>query len=333
MCMREPEHDTEFAELVRRASATLMPVGEPVEEALSLEKFRQRRAELSLSPSETRRSNARPRQMLYVAASVMTILAGAIGLYATRHLGNAKRDRRVVATSTYQTKANERVTVRVGTATMTLAPVTTVTALTFADGGGAEIRLDGEAIFKVTSSERSPFVVSTGHSTVRVLGTAFAVRRYATDGRTRVVVFDGRVAVRGSEPSAGDSVLSPNMLATISDSGRVTVQRNVRTSDYTAWTNGRLVFNDAPVRAVLADLGRAYDLDIKLADSTLVSHRLTLTIPVENQSATQVLRVLEAILDARVVRSGRIITLVPGRAPTRRPEAMRLFPAEVQYGR
>ena len=54
----------------------------------------------------------------------------------------------------------------------------------------------------------------------------------------RVVVTDGRVAVRG----AGlDAILTNRMLGIIDDSGRVSVTPNINIDDYSALTSGRLV--------------------------------------------------------------------------------------------
>jgi ferric-dicitrate binding protein FerR (iron transport regulator) len=326
MGMREPEHDPEYdpelAELVRRATVTLTPVGEPVDAERSLQAFLERHAGIMHASPKTgvRRTSAparqRPRWAPY-AVGFATVLS-AIAVFATTRMVRSNRTSFGTTTS-YHTGANERATVRVGSAIVTLAPATTITART-SDERGTEVTLDGEALFTVTS-------------TTRVLGTTFTVRRYTTERQTRVVVLDGRVAVNHRGTYASDTVLSARMLAVLPDSGSMVVDRDVPVDDYTAWTNGRLVFRNTPVRSVIAEVGRTYDLDIRLADSTLSDHPLTLTIPVESQSASQVRHVLEAILDAHVTRNGRIITLVPGRASITRPDAMRLSSPEVQYGR
>jgi ferric-dicitrate binding protein FerR (iron transport regulator) len=337
--MKEQEHhashDPSFTGLVRQASASLAPVGEPIEAEASLRAFWERHAESTrMAPATGVRTpkslnNESGRRGWFPVAVVAALSAILIAVITP--VGRPTVDEPTV-TKTYRTGANERATVQLGSATVRLAPATTMTARTTGPLG-TNITIDGEALFTVESSSRAPFIVHAGRSTVRVLGTTFTVRRYDSERQTRVVVLDGRVGVRGANTDARDTVLSARMLAIVPDSGQVTIDQKVRVDDYTAWTNGRLVFRNVPVRHVIAEVGRTYDLDIRLADSTVGEHPLTLTIPVESQSAGQVLRVLEAILDAHVTRNGRIITLVPGRPATRRPDVLRLSPKEIQYGR
>src|SRR5690606_18071558 len=91
----------------------------------------------------------------------------------------------------YRTAAGQRATVRLADgSTITLAPGTVVSV-----AAGA-VTVSGEAFFVVAPTPARPFSVRTSTAHVRVLGTAFAVRHYASETSSRVVVEDGRVAVR-----------------------------------------------------------------------------------------------------------------------------------------
>lgn len=210
------------------------------------------------------------------------------------------------------------------------------------------VTVQGQALFHVAHHSDRPFVVRTGRSFTRVLGTTFLVRQYTADHATRVVVVDGRVSVRGVRGNNGNNrigtttadpqaVLTANTSAEVNDSGQVIVTPNVVVDDYTGWTNGVLQFHNTPARDVITDLGRTYGVDIQLADSTLASHPLTWTVSVATQSLTDVLDGLATILDAHVVRDGTSITLKPGRTTVRKstPRHMpsHLLTLEPQYGK
>src|SRR5205823_9940716 len=66
-----------------------------------------------------------------------------------------------------------------------------------ADYGAArrELYLDGEAYFQVTPDSQRPLRVHTAASVTEDLGTAFAIRAYADQVATEVVVAQGRVAL------------------------------------------------------------------------------------------------------------------------------------------
>jgi ferric-dicitrate binding protein FerR (iron transport regulator) len=75
------------------------------------------------------------------------------------------------------------------------------------------------------------------------------------------------------------------------------------------WTSGTLAFNGTPLREVIPQLARWYDVDIRLADSSLSSRRFTATL--RNQPASEALALLALSLDVTVEREGRAVVLRP----------------------
>ena len=69
-----------------------------------------------------------------------------------------------------------------------------------ADYGVSDRRvyLEGEAYFEVKHDSAARFLVHTDHAVTEDLGTRFDVRAYRGDSVMRVVVAEGRVAVRGN---------------------------------------------------------------------------------------------------------------------------------------
>ncbi len=149
-----------------------------------------------------------------------------------------------------------------------------------------------------------PFAAVAGGAVVRDVGTAFTLRSYADDDRTQVVVASGEVAF-------GDSrvALHPGDLAQRTPAGDIAVLRGVNVTRYLSWTRGELSFDDVPLRSVAADLGRWYDVDIQITDSTLAARHVTIVFP--DPDLTRVLRSLTVALHAGYTREGQIILLSP----------------------
>jgi len=174
------------------------------------------------------------------------------------------------------------------------------------------VELEGQAYFVVRRDARRPFRVHTRRGTTEDLGTAFDVRAYREEPYLQVVVAAGRVALRGARGDATDSValtLKPRDRAVIDARGNATTTAGVSLQQYLAWTRGALVFNDAPLASVLAQLGRRYDLDIETDDGSLDGERLTISFT--TQSADEALTALAKVLDARVTRVERLVRLIP----------------------
>ena len=124
---------------------------------------------------------------------------------------------------------------------------------------------------------------------------------------TRVAVTSGAVdvaavAARDAEPT----VLHGGDRAEVKGE-RMTVERGVASGDELSWTHGTLVFHDASMATVAAELRRWYGIRLVVADSTIASRRLTATF--DRGGADDVGRVLAAVLGGTVSRSSDTLRL------------------------
>ncbi len=173
------------------------------------------------------------------------------------------------------------------------------------------MRLDGEAYFDVVLNARIPFVVHTRNVRTDVLGTTFTVRRYERDVSTRVAVTTGRVSVAAFTDTNRSArhptvVLSAGMVGDVTDSSAVALAAS-DLSEYTGWRTGSLEFYRTPIRDVLASIERWYGYQFRLADSAVLQRDLTATFDPRN--ATDMLRTLDALLDAILTVDGTVVTI------------------------
>jgi len=218
-----------------------------------------------------------------------------------------------------------------------LAPATRIVVKTFTPGAGMQITMTGQALFTVQHQSGVPVTVQTDDAVARVLGTTFFVRHYATDRATQIAVIDGRVAmqqIHGRSSATHAVVLAAPTLGTTNDSTGVTVRPIPATDRYTVWTAGTLIFDETPVRDILADVARAYGVDIHLADSTLAAHRLTWAVQTTHRTADDAIGDLSILLNLRVRHNKNVFTLGPehGAGSHSSPLPSHLSP-ESSYGR
>jgi ferric-dicitrate binding protein FerR (iron transport regulator) len=173
------------------------------------------------------------------------------------------------------------------------------------NGGARTITLDGEARFVVTPSDDRPFLVQTGRIATRVLGTAFTVRRYASDSVTQVAVSAGKVTSGGR----GQSVtITAGRVARVTDSTAVlTTTEDAGT--YTDWDRNRLVFKRTPVPELLAAVSRWYGYEFKLSSPAIAKQHVSLTI--STKDAADMLVALKGTLEVDLTFDGKVITLTP----------------------
>ena len=187
--------------------------------------------------------------------------------------------------------------------------------LTVAAGYGAgkrDVSLRGEAYFAVRHDSTSPFVVRAGDALVRDIGTAFAVHSDRGDG-VRVVVTSGAVSMRAASATSDSVLLHAGDRALLEPDGRIVAQRAGATDDDLAWRAGRLVFRDAPIAQVAADLRRWYGIELRVSDSALAGRHVTASFT-SADPAERVLDVIALALGARVERRADTVILRAVRA-------------------
>jgi transmembrane sensor len=168
------------------------------------------------------------------------------------------------------------------------------------------VDLDGEAYFVVAPDATHPFIVRTERGSTQDLGTEFAIRAYRQEASLRVVVAEGRVALHSAKGADPMLVTLRARDRAVLDSGGATVTRDVALANDLAWTRGALLFDDAPLARVIAQLERWYDLEIEV-DQGLADERVTISFMAK--SADEAVKTLAQVLDVRATRAGRLVRL------------------------
>jgi transmembrane sensor len=156
--------------------------------------------------------------------------------------------------------------------------------------------------------------VHAGGADIRDLGTTFTVRATGDRG-VRVAVTSGSVSLAPSQASPNEAiVLRPGDAGTLGVDGRTLVERGGTAEPDTAWTSGRLVFREAPVSSVRAELRRWYGIDL-VVDSAFAARHLSMSF--DGESADRVLEVIALSLGAEVQRQGNTAVVRPAPASPR----------------
>lgn len=305
-------------DVLRALDRTLAPVAAPpagldVEAALRRVHARMDAPETPVTPFRAPVRPAAPQRRsipaawLRAAAAVVLLLGVWFAWQAVRGGGGS-------TLMAYSTGVGERDSLRLPDGTMViLGPASRLTL----DGDYGEkardVELRGEALFDVTHDDARPFTVHAGGGWVRDIGTTFSVAS-DSDAGLRVVVTAGAVALRTTEqPGDGELVLRQGDRGTLA-AGRMTAERAAATEDDLAWTRGQLVFRDAPLEHVAADLRRWHGIELRAGDAEIAGRRLTASF--DDESPADVLRVIGLALGAEVAMRGDTAVLRAASAAT-----------------
>lgn len=171
------------------------------------------------------------------------------------------------------------------------------------------VRLVGEGYFEVVHNEQLPFSVESDDVRVKVLGTKFNFRDYPTDAEATVALTEGSVAMNSVKYPAEDRLLKPGQRAMVDKrTGQIHVE-GYETSKATQWTNGRLTFDGEPLQEIVRTLERSYNVEIAIADNSLLPLRFYGDFLRQEQTLSEVLDALAATGKIRYEQKGKNVKL------------------------
>lgn len=170
----------------------------------------------------------------------------------------------------------------------------------------------GEGVFDVAHDERRPFIATAVDTEAVAVGTQFRVRLDADD--VTVTVLEGTVAVSPGVRAApdraqpqdtaagvpGTTLLKMNDQITVDVDGRTLALENVDAFAATAWREGKLIFEETPLRQVVREVARHTPVDILVSDD-VPDHPITGLIHI--RSPETMLRFISSAVPVTPVRA------------------------------
>ena len=238
------------------------------------------------------------------AAAATVVIAASTALLGIRH---AIQTRALGAaadgiTGSSATGAGKRTVVHLpDSSVVTLAPASTI-RYAF-NRTGRELTLDGMAEFRVTHDSLRRFVVRAGEAVVTDIGTEFVVRAYPSDsgGSVRVAVASGVVSLASSASPESTVVLRARDVGGIVRGGRPVIVSSSDASQYTAWVNGRLAFDNQSLEQVALELSRWFGVSVRVESKALARRRVSGMYA--DPTLNRVLDAVAASLDATYTQS------------------------------
>ena len=154
-----------------------------------------------------------------------------------------------------------------------------------------------EVLFDVAHDAGRPFLVDVGESQVRVVGTAFNIRRSGQD--TDLTVVRGIVEVSDLDRPGRKVRLRVGQAVRRNDADDAMAVATVDLGTAAAWTTGRRAYDNRPLSEIAADLSRAFSTPVTVAPDA-AGLRFSGVLLLDDEAA--VVARLEAFLPIRATR-------------------------------
>ena len=165
-------------------------------------------------------------------------------------------------------------------------------------GNQREVKLEGEAYFKVKKNPKKPFIVMVNNLCVKVTGTSFNVKAYHEDKLITTTLDEGRISLLAEQKNEPvEYILLPGQEAFYSKtSSDITVVKS-EAGQNSSWKEKKIIFKNTSLLDVVKTLERWYNVKFIIMDQRLSNYTYTITF--RNEPLQNVLLGLERITPIR----------------------------------
>ncbi|WP_158827567.1 FecR family protein [Mucilaginibacter lacusdianchii] len=175
------------------------------------------------------------------------------------------------------------------------------------NGERREVYLKGEAYFDVVHDETKPFIIHSGKLTTHVLGTSFTVSAYSQTAPMNVTVLTGKVAVKNESTQALAVLTRGQSATTWQGNNKFLLARLATPEDAIAFTEDKIIFENANLNEVALKLSNKYGVNIKITDQALAQQHITAIF--QGQNLTGILNAITKLTHAKYLQNDNIYTL------------------------
>lgn len=144
-------------------------------------------------------------------------------------------------------------------------------------GQAREVILDGEAYFKVTENAAQPFIVHTGNSSVKALGTEFNLDAYSSNGFIATTLVDGSIEFTYPNEGnrSGSVIIKPEEQVYYDKKNYQTEVRKAYVPKDIAWKNGQIVLKQTPLPDILWILSKRFNVEFTIKEPAFYKYSFT----------------------------------------------------------
>lgn len=162
-------------------------------------------------------------------------------------------------------------------------------------GNTRNVKLSGEAYFKVRRNTQKPFVVATHDVTVKVLGTSFNINSY-NHRKTKVSVLTGKVEVRS--PSGKKVLLTQNQQADLKSNHDFFLSKE-NSQDGIAWTENIIILKNSTLSETAKIIENWYNVQVDFEDKAL--EKLTISGKFKEEKLENVLESIAFLKNVKII--------------------------------
>ncbi len=162
-----------------------------------------------------------------------------------------------------------------------------------------EVKLAGEAFFKVVKNPRQPMFVYAPGVQVKVYGTTFNMNAYQENADIETILVEGEISlVKLDEEGNAEKreyKIKPGEVGRLNrKQNTISIDRAANPEVFTGWVNGKYVFRNQSFRSILERLEKIHNVTFVLEDKSLGEYSFDATF--EDQNIDRIMEIFAVSL-------------------------------------
>ncbi len=167
-------------------------------------------------------------------------------------------------------------------------------------GNERKVDFEGEAYFKIARNEEKPFVIESGSSITRVLGTEFNLIAKKADTIVKIIVTKGLVSFNLNKKDIIKEVkVEAGQVGEINTSKGIITSKVNDDLNFLSWKNGKLTFDEQEFGLAIQTISSFYKEKLIIEDTELDTAIFVATF--DSLEFKEVLSTIELIMDVNIV--------------------------------
>ena len=205
------------------------------------------------------------------------LLLGSIAAGLAVVLGAANYVARILGEEHYRTQIGEMRVIPLSDGSVVFLNTNSQIAVRYTSSRRHIELVQGEALFDVAKNKQRPFIVQTGSTQIRAVGTSFSVKALAGQP-VQVLVREGVVEIAHPDVPVAPIVLVAKNSQAIAPNDSPIVAKPVETAELgraLAWQVGRIAFHGETLGEAAAEFARYSDVRIQIDDPAIADEKVT----------------------------------------------------------
>lgn len=157
-------------------------------------------------------------------------------------------------------------------------------------GTERKVKMSGEIFFDIAKNPKMPFKVNANGIETLALGTQFNINAYPDDYVSKITLIEGKIKVEKHNSNNKKDILFVKPGQQVVGANQLELINTINLNEVMAWKNGLFYFEGAPIRTIMNQISKHYNVTVEFKDEIKYSFVMKTS---RNVPISELLKIME----------------------------------------